>query len=113
MKKTGILGGTFDPIHLAHERIGHAAQEMLGLDEIMVIPTGNSYFKTVHGNVTSAKHRLAMVRLSIQNDTLFTYSDIEIKRQGYTFTADTLLELTRSFPDVKWYLYSVRIPLRV
>ena len=103
MKKTGILGGTFDPIHLAHERIGHAAQEMLGLDEVMVIPTGNSYFKTLHGNVTSAKHRLEMVRLSIQNDPLFTCSDIEIRRQGYTFTADTLLELTRAYPDVKWY----------
>lgn len=103
MKKTGILGGTFDPIHLAHERIGHAAQEMLGLDEVMVIPTGNSYFKTLHGNVTSAKHRLEMVRLSIQNDPLFTCSDIEIRRQGYTFTADTLLELSRACPDVKWY----------
>ena len=103
MKKPGILGGTFDPIHLAHERIGHAAQEMLGLDEVMVIPTGNSYFKTLHGNVTSAKHRLEMVRLSIQNDPLFTCSDIEIRRQGYTFTADTLLELTRAYPDVKWY----------
>ena len=103
MKKTGILGGTFDPIHLAHERIGHAAQEMLGLDEVMVIPTGNSYFKPLNGNVTSAKHRLEMVRLSIQNDPLFTCSDIEIRRQGYTFTSDTLLELTRAYPDVKWY----------
>lgn len=103
MKKKGILGGTFDPIHLAHEQMGLAAMRELSLDEIVVMPTGNQYLKTVHSHVTRAKHREAMVKLAIQDVPGFTYSDMEILRGGYTYTADTLRELIHREPDTQWY----------
>ena len=101
--RVGILGGTFDPIHLAHEALGHAACSAFDLDYVLVMPTGNSYLKTVHGKVTSARHREAMVRLSIADDPKFRFSDLELRRQGYTFTADTLLQLVREEPETRWF----------
>lgn len=103
MKRKGLLGGTFDPIHLAHEQMGVSAMKEFQLDEVLVMPTGNQYLKTIHTKVTRAKHREAMVKLAIQDVPGFTYSNMEILRQGYTYTADTLRELIHREPDTIWY----------
>ena len=97
--KVGILGGTFDPIHRGHEALGIIAARELQLDQVWIMPAGNSYFKAVRGKVTSARHREAMVKKVVEENPLFAYSDLEIRRPGYTYTADTLLTLTRAYPD--------------
>ncbi|MCD8009889.1 MAG: nicotinate-nucleotide adenylyltransferase [Lachnospiraceae bacterium] len=101
--KIGILGGTFDPIHKAHLKLGHEACRAFALDHVWVMPTGNSYLKTEVGTVTDAEHRAEMVRLAIQDDPLLEFSDIELRRPGYTYTADTLLSLTKEYPEVEWH----------
>ncbi|MDD6213178.1 MAG: nicotinate-nucleotide adenylyltransferase [Clostridiales bacterium] len=103
--KIGILGGTFDPIHKAHLEIGHQALEYFQLDQVWFMPAGNSYFKTVLGGsrVTDAYYRAAMVKLAIQGESRFHFSDMELIREGYTYTSDTLLELKHHNPDAELY----------
>lgn len=101
--KIGILGGTFDPIHRAHLALGRAAHAAFDLEYVLVIPTGNPYFKTTEGNVTSIRHRSAMVKLAIDGDPVFRYSDIETSRSGCTYTADTLRELTEENPEDRYF----------
>lgn len=103
MKRKGILGGTFDPFHLAHEQMGTAALRELGLDEILVMPTGNQYLKTSVKHVTRTVHREAMTRLAIRDIPYFQYSNMEILRQGNTYTADTLRYLAMEEPDTRWF----------
>lgn len=103
-EKVGILGGTFDPIHNAHLQLGREARNRFGLDKILFMPTGNSYFKTRKGQaVTRAEDRAAMVRLAIAGEPDFFCSDREIRRQGETYTADTLRELSAEHPDALLY----------
>jgi nicotinate-nucleotide adenylyltransferase len=93
MKKIGILGGTFNPIHHGHLILGQAAKEEFGLDEILVMPTKNPAYKTISGGV-SEKNRVDMIKLAIRDFPYFKFSDIELKREGTTYTVDTLRELT-------------------
>lgn len=103
-KKVGILGGTFDPIHNAHLKLGREAERLYHLDQILFIPTGNSYFKTRKGHaVTASRDRAAMVRLAIESEDGFAFSDREISRPGETYTADTLAELAAEQPDTEFY----------
>lgn len=103
-RKVGILGGTFDPIHNAHLKLGQEALRMFGLERIVFMPTGNSYFKTRKGHaVTAAEDRAAMVRLAIAPEKNFVFSDREISRPGETYTADTLAELVKEQPDTEFY----------
>ena len=90
--KLGILGGTFDPIHMGHLIIAEEAREQLNLDEVLFIPTGNPWMKT--GTViTPAVHRLSMVKLAIRANPHFKASSMEIDRPGETYTIDTLTDL--------------------
>ena len=93
MKKIGILGGTFNPIHHGHLILGQAAKEEFGLDEILVMPTKNPAYKKISGGV-SEKNRVDMIKLAIRDFPYFKFSDIELKREGTTYTVDTLRELT-------------------
>jgi nicotinate-nucleotide adenylyltransferase len=90
--KTGIFGGTFDPIHMGHLIIAEEAREQLALDEVLFIPTGRPWLKAGR-SITDAHHRMAMVELAIESNPHFRASDIEIKRLGLTYTVDTLVEL--------------------
>ena len=90
MKKIGILGGTFDPIHRVHLGLAHAAVAECGLDQVWIMPTGNSYLKTLHGHVTSALHREAMARLAADTDPHFRFSDAE---WYFIIGADSLIGL--------------------
>ena len=90
MKKIGILGGTFNPIHHGHLILGQAAKEEFGLDEILVMPTKNPAYKKISGGV-SEKNRVDMIKLAIRDFPYFKFSDIELKREGTTYTVQILL----------------------
>ena len=90
--RVGVLGGTFDPVHLGHLVVAEAARVSLGLDEVLFIPAGQPYFKAGQP-VSDAGHRLAMVELAVASNAHFTASDIEVARAGPTYTVDTLTEL--------------------
>jgi len=87
--KTGILGGTFNPIHLAHLRIAEEVQQACGLDRVLFIPAAEPPHKDVAGDVSFA-HRLAMVEAAIREYPSFQVSDLEIHRSGKSFSVDTL-----------------------
>ena len=102
-QKIGILGGTFDPIHDAHLRLGREALDKLGLDKIIFMPTGNPYLKSGKRQITSAFHRMSMVNLAIKDEPRFCSSMREINRQGETYTADTLRDISTENPDKDYY----------
>ena len=81
MKKIGILGGTFNPIHHGHLILGQAATEEFGLDEILVMPTKNPAYKTISGGVTE-QNRVDMIKLAIAGFSYFRFSDMELNREG-------------------------------
>lgn len=103
MKKIGILGGTFNPVHTAHLIIAEAAQEDAGLDDILFVPSGCSYLKDA-SDIVSAKHRINMTGLAIEDNPHFALSTIEIDRGGNSYTCDTIMELKKRYPDQEYYL---------
>lgn len=102
MKKIGILGGTFNPIHFGHLILGQSAKEEFALDQVLVMPTKNPAYKTISGKVTE-QNRIDMINLAICDFPYFTFSDLELRRAGTTYTVDTLRELTQKNHDSKYY----------
>ena len=102
MSKIGILGGTFDPIHKVHLKLGQQAYEQFGLDEVWFMPSGHPPHKTDH-KVTEGAHRREMVKLAISQIPWFVYSDFELERQGNTYTAQTLSLLREAYPQHTFY----------
>jgi nicotinate-nucleotide adenylyltransferase len=100
---TGILGGSFDPIHHGHLILARAAIEELGLDRILFIPANMSPHKTDTTPAT-AQDRLAMLQLAITNEPGFEASDLELHRPPPSYTVDTLRELHARHPDDKFIL---------
>ncbi|MBE0575974.1 MAG: nicotinate-nucleotide adenylyltransferase [Desulfuromonadales bacterium] len=96
--KTGILGGTFNPIHLAHLRIAEEVQQACDLDRLLFIPAAEPPHKDVAGQV-SFEHRLAMVKAAIRDYPKFQVSDLEIRRSGKSFSVDTLEILRKQDPQ--------------
>ena len=94
MRRLGILGGTFDPVHDGHLVIAEEARVRLNLPEVRFIPAGEPPHKGVRP-VTPAADRLAMVRLAIAGNPDFTVSTMEIERGGPSYTVDTLRDLRR------------------
>lgn len=93
--KVGVLGGTFDPIHLGHVAAAEAAQHALGLDEIIVIPSRIPPHRSAP-TTASAADRFAMAELAADGRPGWSASFIEIKREGPSYTFDTLTELRAS-----------------
>ena len=100
--KTGILGGTFNPIHLAHLRIAEEVQQACDLDRLLFIPAAEPPHKDVAGQV-SFEHRLAMVKAAIRDYPKFQVSDLEIRRSGKSFSVDTLEILRKHDPQGERY----------
>lgn len=96
--RLGIMGGTFDPIHIGHLACAEQAREAFDLDAVLFIPAGNPVFKK-HRAVTPAKQRLEMCRLAVQSNPAFDVSALEIERGGDTYTVDTLRQLRAHYPD--------------
>ncbi len=97
----GLLGGTFDPPHIAHQVLADEARSALGLEQILWIVTGHPPHKPDRP-ITDVQHRLAMVELCVHDNPNFEISRIEIDRPGPHYTADTLKELSHSQPDNRW-----------
>lgn len=97
--KLGILGGTFDPIHLGHLRVAEEIVEDLGLKKVYIIPSAAPPHKTGR-LVTPFRHRLAMALLATKDVPLLEVMDLESKRQGPSYSIETLKELNTIFrPD--------------
>lgn len=96
------MGGTFNPIHIGHLLLAEWAREAEELDEIWLIPTGCSYMKT-NTKVLDAQERFAMTALATEENAYMRCLDIEMKREGYTYTYETLLELKEQYPDACFY----------
>ena len=104
MKKCGLFGGTFDPIHGGHMALVRTLKDLLALDEVVLMPTAQPPHK-LKSDTASAVHRLAMCRLAAAECDGVSVSDLEFRRGGASFTADTLDELRRERPDTEWYLF--------
>ncbi len=91
-RRVGILGGTFDPIHYAHLVIAEEVREALSLDRVLFVPASLPPHK-VGLSITSAEDRAAMVRLAIEGNSAFSFSRMELDRDGPSYTADTLAQL--------------------
>ena len=90
--KTGVLGGTFDPVHDGHLIIADAVKDKLSLDEIIFVPAGQPWLK-VDRPISAARHRLQMLRLTLDDTPYFKLSNTEIERSGPSYTVDTIAEL--------------------
>lgn len=102
MQKIAIYGGTFNPIHNGHIHLAKQFARLLDLDKVILIPTYVPPHKQDVG-LTPAEDRLAMCRLAA-SDPIFEVSDIEILREGLSYTVDTLQELKMQYPESEFYL---------
>ena len=90
----GILGGTFDPIHIGHLVVAEEARIKVGFSEVIFVPAGQPWFK-VERNITPANQRVEMVRRAIANNPHFKLCTIEVERPGPSYTVDTLTMLQK------------------
>ena len=102
MSKIGLLGGTFDPFHFGHLAAADAAIDCADLDRVLFIPAAQPPHRPPA--VASAEQRLEMCRLGIEGEPRFEVSDIELKRKGPSYTADTLSQLQKQQPDDELFL---------
>lgn len=103
MKKMGLFGGSFDPIHKGHISMALRLAQTLHLDGVVLMPTFVPPHK-IRENMASADHRLAMCRLAAEQSPLLSVSDMELRREGASFTVDTLTALCAEYPDTRWHL---------
>lgn len=102
MAKIGLLGGTFDPIHIGHLLLGQWAQEEFGLEEVWFMPAGNPYFKEGR-KIASEADRLSMTELAVSGNKTWRVCDAEIGRGGDTYTFETVDLLNREYPQHDFY----------
>jgi len=103
MKRIGVLGGSFDPIHFGHLLMAQSAVETLKLDAVFFVPANRSPFKA-HHRLPPADKRLVMVKEAIKGNASFKLYDGELRREGVSYTIDTLKELSIKLPKSKFYL---------
>ena len=101
-KRIGIMGGTFDPIHMAHLLLAEAARTQFHLDQILFMPSANPPHKD-NQTVSPAENRRAMVLMAVKGNPNFVCSDLELRRRGFTYTSDTLKALHDQYPDTECY----------
>ena len=102
-KKIGIMGGTFDPIHMGHLILGEQSYEQFQLDKVLFMPSGNPPHKRDRAGRASDNQRVDMVRLAIEDNPHFELSLAEMHETGYTYTYRTLEELKEQNPDTDYY----------
>lgn len=103
MTKLGLFGGSFDPIHNGHLHIARAFADELGLDNVIFLPAGEPYHKNTLR--TPAAQRLAMVEAAIAGDARFAASDVDMVREGATYSVDTVQIFRQHFANAElWWL---------
>lgn len=103
MQRIGILGGTFNPIHIGHLVIAQMAYEKLKLDKVIFIPSNIPPHKDPR-NVAEAEYRFSMVKKAIYGNPFFEVSDIELNREGKSYSIDTIKILRKQYPkNTKFY----------
>jgi nicotinate-nucleotide adenylyltransferase len=102
MRRIGLFGGTFDPVHNAHVALACIALDTLALDELRWIPAGAPWQKT--RLITPAEHRIAMLQLAMAGEPRFVLERCELERTGPSYTIDTVRELQQRQPDAQWFL---------
>jgi nicotinate-nucleotide adenylyltransferase len=102
----GILGGTFNPIHLAHLRAAEEVREAHGLDEVRFVPAAIPPHKAA-ADVASAEHRLRMVELAVAGVPGFRVSTIELERAGASYSVDTLRAMRAELGDAARLVFIV------
>lgn len=101
--RIGVLGGTFDPIHLGHLAIAEDVRNRLDLEEVCFVPAGRPWMKAGQ-SVTAAIDRLSMVRLAVEDNPFFRACSVDIQRSGMSYTVDTLGELQEDYgPDANLF----------
>jgi nicotinate-nucleotide adenylyltransferase len=102
--KVGVLGGTFDPVHLGHLVLAEQARAELELDLVLFVPAGEPWRKS-HRVITHGADRLEMLRRAVEGNDGFGISSVELTREGPTYTADTLQELAAErLDDAFWFI---------
>ena len=96
LRRVGLLGGTFDPIHFGHLVIAEEVRTVLHLDEMVFVPAGHPPHKPGR-IVTEAQHRLAMLELAIASNPHFTISLVDLERPGPSYTVETLQVLRQQW----------------
>ncbi|MGI6070020.1 MAG: nicotinate-nucleotide adenylyltransferase [Blautia sp.] len=102
-RKIGIMGGTFDPIHVGHLILGERAYEQLKLDKVYFMPAGNPPHKKDRKGRATDEQRVEMVRRAIADNPHFELLLLEMNEEGYSYTYRTLERLGRENPDTEYY----------
>lgn len=98
MTRIGVFGGTFDPIHIGHLIIATEMKHALGLERVLFVLAARPPHKSEQ-EITENKHRLAMLQMALEGNPSFDVCDLELKRPGASYTADTLEVLSLDFPS--------------
>ena len=101
--RIALFGGTFDPVHYGHLRLAEEAREAAGLERVLFVPAHTSPFRQQEP-ISPPRHRIAMARLAIADNSAFEVSDIEIQRGGVSYTVDTVMTLRAQYPDAELHL---------
>lgn len=102
-RKVGIMGGTFDPIHIGHLILAEKAYEQFDLEKVLVMPSGNPPHKQNRRGRGTIRQRVEMVQLAITDNPHFEISLVETPENGYTYTNETLKRLNKLNPDIEYY----------
>jgi nicotinate-nucleotide adenylyltransferase len=104
LRRIGLMGGSFDPVHTAHVQLAEVALAHLQLDEVRWIPVGQAWQKA--RELAPAADRLAMVQAAIAHELRFVADDIELRRSGPSYTLDTVMALQAAQPEAQaqWWL---------
>jgi nicotinate-nucleotide adenylyltransferase len=101
-RRIGVMGGTFDPIHIGHLVAASEVAARFELDEVVFVPTGEPWQK-VHREVSPAEDRYQMTVIATADDPRFRVSRVDIDRGGPTYTVDTLTDLAAAHPDAELF----------
>ena len=100
--KIGVLGGTFDPIHIGHLKVAEEVTASLKLSEVIFMPAGQPWLKA-DNLISPAEHRLEMMRLTLAGKSNFKLSTMEVERPGPTYTVDTMAEIKRQLGSAELF----------
>ena len=104
MERIGIYGGTFNPPHLGHIRAAQCALSALGLSRLLVIPDRIAPHKQIPTDSPTPEQRIEMLRIALQGMDRIEASDLELKREGVSYTYETVAQVREMYPEARLYL---------